>query len=165
MTRHGAPSRAFTLVEILVATALLTAMLLGLLTLISSGRRTAEYEAAGLHAITLADHVAREVARLAAGSVHDLPTTDGAVPALTETGAAGSVLLASYLADLGEAERSAPGLRDRLQNCRLAVAAADVDGLPHSKLVTVTVSYRLSPASPTWHKVTVPTVVTERVPW
>jgi len=159
--------KAFGLVEILVAAGILACALVPLLALVSSGRRTTEFNTRRLQALMLCQRVIDRVALEAVFAHAEPPAAPQPVPVMAADGGDGPSHY--FRAFLGDRELRSPALAALAeqfgQNYRTAVQVAPDDASPHLFDVRVTVSFRLSPAAPTWHKVSLRTLVVRRSPF
>lgn len=156
--------RGFSFVEILLGLAVLAALSIPILGLLSGGRRTTEFNVRALQALCLGQAVMEEVSRAALLRFDSLPSDP--VPVPLSAAADGTSAYLGFLAGPAETvEARLPGIGGALEDFQIQVTVTPVDELVNARAVDVTVQYRLSPAHPTWHRVALQTIVARRSPF
>jgi len=145
------PTRAIGLVEVLIACAILACVSVPLLALVTSGRRTTEFNVRRLQAIELCRRAIDGAVARSAVDVTTVVSTPEAPVTL-----AGVSTASSFDADLAARLHT---------NFRLTVETKPVDGTDGLLVeVIATVRFRLSPAAQTWHRVDLRTLVVHHSP-
>lgn len=160
----GTARRAFGLVEVLVGLGVLVAVMVPLLGLSTSGRRSAEFNARRYQALQLAERTL-EAARQRAAFLFDTVTSDDEPRGVVGDDGTRSRYFRSYVGDRSLRSPAFTELESQLdRNFGVIVHALPVDGVADAMRVRVTVLFRLSPAHPTQHKLEMETVVARRSP-
>lgn len=160
----GSSRRALGLVEVLVGLGVLMAVMVPLLGLSTSGRRSAEYNARRYQALQLAERTL-EAARQRAAFLFDTVTSEDEPRGIVGDEGTRSRYFRSYVGDRALRGAAFAGLEEQLdRNFGVTVHVLPLDGVPDALRVRATVLFRLSPAHPTQHKLDLETVVARRSP-
>lgn len=133
------------LIEILVAAAILGCTLVPVVALVSSGRRTTEFNGRRLQAVLICQRLLGVIAEESRGSLNSL-TDEARQQAMAER----------VLETIDEAQR---------KNFALSLTVAPAADSEHLYEVGATVEFRLSPAHQNWHRVELHTMVARRTPF
>ncbi len=156
--------KGLSLVEILICSILLVVVLGGLITLVTSGKKTTEHEVKYLQALHLAEYIARDLERLGSSGLSSLQSVQEPQAFIDGTGVAVSPLAQRYLSQNKKLYEKFPKLRGQMENFRLSYLIEPVEKVDKSRKVTIVVHFRLSPAEQNWHKVKLRTILVEKSP-
>lgn len=162
--RH--PSRrALGLIEVLVGLGVLLAVMVPLLGLSTSGRRSAEFNARRYQALQLAERTLEAVRQRAAFLFDSVVSEEEPRPVVGDEGTR-SRYFRSYVGDREVRSPSFAELEAQLdRNFSVTVHALPLDGVADALRVRATILFRLSPAHPTRHRLELETVVARRSPF
>lgn len=156
--------QALSLIEILICSILLLVVLGGLITMVTSGKKTTEHEVKYLQALHLAEFIARDLERLGTSGLQNIQSVSEPQAFVEGSGAPVSSLGKRYLSQSEALFEKFPKLKGQMENYRLSYAIEPMDGVERARKVAISVHFRISPAAQHWYKVKLHTIIVEKSP-
>jgi len=153
---------AFSLVEVLVAVTIFSLIAVALSGMLSSGRRSTEFNARYVEAAFLARKVLDMVCRDALWKFDSLASDAKPLPLLALNGGTISPWFERLPLNEKAVKKLYPNLNRHLENFRVQTVIAPFETRLDVKNVQVVVEYRLSPAETRWHRMVYETLVARR---